>query len=126
MKKVKGGIVPKLNSWNDIIVTMNTVIAVALTVYVSSILQCYVIVKSIIIIKEGEYLTSLWACVTTLYGGHDLCNDNNIQSGFTGCPITSAASTCISAPCPQRLGACEYHYKGHDSHQVLYHRPIVK
>ena len=100
MKKVKGGIVPKLNSWNDIIVhsseavMMNTVIAVALTVYVSSILQCYVIVKSIIIIKEGEYLTSLWACITTLYGGHDLCNDNNIQSGFTGCPTTSAASTC--------------------------------
>ena len=91
--------------------------------YVSSILQCYVIVKSIIIIKEGEYLTSLWACVTTLYRGHDLCNDNNIQSGFIGCPTTSAASTCISAPCPQRLGlrpqACEYHYKGHDPRQVL-------
>ena len=27
------------------------------------------------IIEEGEYPTSLWACVTTLYGGHDLCND---------------------------------------------------
>ena len=25
--------------------------------------------------KEGEYPTSLWYCVTTLYGGHDLCND---------------------------------------------------
>ena len=31
--------------------------------------------KSIIIEREGEYPTSLWACVTTLYGGHDLCND---------------------------------------------------
>ena len=30
--------------------------------------------KSIIIGKEGEYPTSLWYCVTTLYGGHDLCN----------------------------------------------------
>ena len=28
-----------------------------------------------IIEREGEYPTSLWACVTTLYGGHDLCND---------------------------------------------------
>ena len=28
-----------------------------------------------IIEKEGEYPTSLWACVTTLYGGHDRCND---------------------------------------------------
>ena len=28
-----------------------------------------------IIEKEGEYPTSLWACVTTLYGVHDLCND---------------------------------------------------
>ena len=25
--------------------------------------------------KEGEYPTSLWACVITLYGAHDLCND---------------------------------------------------
>ena len=25
--------------------------------------------------REGEYPTSLWACVTTLYGVHDLCND---------------------------------------------------
>ena len=25
--------------------------------------------------ERGEYPTSLWACVTTLYGGHDLCND---------------------------------------------------
>ena len=28
-----------------------------------------------IIEREGEYPISLWACVTTLYGGHDLCND---------------------------------------------------
>ena len=28
-----------------------------------------------IIEREGEYPTSLWACVTTLYGGRDLCND---------------------------------------------------
>ena len=28
-----------------------------------------------IIEREGEYPTSLWACATTLYGGHDLCND---------------------------------------------------
>ena len=35
-----------------------------------------------IIEREGEYPTSLWACVTTLYGGHDLCNDIHIQSGF--------------------------------------------
>ena len=27
------------------------------------------------IIEEGEYPTSLWACVTTPYGVHDLCND---------------------------------------------------
>ena len=27
-----------------------------------------------IIGKEGEYPTLLWYCVTTLYGGHDLCN----------------------------------------------------
>ena len=27
------------------------------------------------IIEEGEYPTSLWACVTTLYVVHDLCND---------------------------------------------------
>ena len=32
-------------------------------------------IKSIIIEREGEYPTSLWACVITLYGGHDLCND---------------------------------------------------
>ena len=25
--------------------------------------------------REGEYPTPLWACVTTLYGGHDLCNN---------------------------------------------------
>ena len=31
--------------------------------------------KSIHVEKEGEYRTSLWACVTTLYAGHDLCND---------------------------------------------------
>ena len=42
--------------------------------------------------KEGEYPTSLWACVTTLYGGHDLYN---IQSGFTDCPTTSHSS-CIN------------------------------
>ena len=55
--------------------------------------------KSIIIIieKEGEYRTSLWYCVTTLYGVHDLCNDIHIQSGFTVCPTnhTAAAATCI-------------------------------
>ena len=28
-----------------------------------------------IIERKGEYPTSLWACVTTLYGGHDLYND---------------------------------------------------
>ena len=28
-----------------------------------------------IIEREGEYPTSLWTCVTTLNGGHDLCND---------------------------------------------------
>ena len=28
-----------------------------------------------IVEREGEYPTSLWAYVTTLYGGHDLCND---------------------------------------------------
>ena len=28
-----------------------------------------------IIEREGEYPTSLWDCVTTLYGGHDLYND---------------------------------------------------
>ena len=28
-----------------------------------------------IIEREGEYRTSLWACVTTLYGVHDLCDD---------------------------------------------------
>ena len=33
---------------------------------------CY---QEYIIEKEGEYPTSLWAYVTTLYGGHDLCND---------------------------------------------------
>ena len=45
-----------------------------------------------VIEKEGEYPTSLWACVTTLYGGHDLCNDIHIQSGFTDCPTTSHSS----------------------------------
>ena len=33
-----------------------------------------------IIGKEGEYPTSLWAYVTALYGGHDLCNDIHIQT----------------------------------------------
>ena len=31
-------------------------------------------IKSIIE-KDGEYPTSLWYCVTTLYGVHDLCNN---------------------------------------------------
>ena len=35
--------------------------------------------RSIIIEKEGDYLTSLWYCVTTLYGVYDLCNDIHIQ-----------------------------------------------
>ena len=39
-----------------------------------------------------------------LYGVHDLCSDIDIQSSFTGCPITSHSS-CISAlqyiPYPQ-------------------------
>ena len=33
---------------------------------------CY---QEYIIEREGEYPTTLWYCVTTLYGGHDLCND---------------------------------------------------
>ena len=47
------------------------------------------------VIEEGEYPTSLWASVTTLYGGHDLCNDIHIESGFTDCPTTSHSS-CIN------------------------------
>ena len=35
----------------------------------------YQLNQEYIIEREGEYPTSLWACVTTLYGGHDLCND---------------------------------------------------
>ena len=52
-----------------------------------------------IIEKEGEYPTSLWYCVTTLYGGHDLCNDIHEQSGFTICPTAyhSSCSYCTSA-----------------------------
>ena len=42
-----------------------------------------------IIEKEGEYPTSLWYCVTTPYGVHDLCNDIHIQSV---CPTTSPSS----------------------------------
>ena len=59
-------------------------------------LSCVHVYKSILLSteKEGEYPTSLWACVTTLYGGHDLCNDIHIQRGFT---YIAAASTCISA-----------------------------
>ena len=33
--------------------------------------------------KEGEYPTSLWYCVTTLYQVHNLCNNIYKQSGFT-------------------------------------------
>ena len=39
-----------------------------------------------IIIERGR---SLWYCVTTLYRGHDRCNDIHILSGFTRCSTTS-------------------------------------
>ena len=39
--------------------------------------------KSTITEREGEYPTSLRACVTTLYGGHDLCNDiHKLEASF--------------------------------------------
>ena len=48
--------------------------------------------KEYIIEKEGEYPTSLWYCITTLYGVHDLCKNIHIQSGFTVCPTTSPSN----------------------------------
>ena len=61
----------------------NLIFAVYADNEISSYYQEYIIEK------EGEYPTSLWYCVTTLYGGHDLCNNIHIQSGFTDCPTTS-------------------------------------
>ena len=52
---------------------------------------------SIIIGKEGEYPTSLWYCVTTLYAGRDLCNDIHKQSGFTIYPTISHSSCSYSS-----------------------------
>ena len=38
-------------------------------------ISSHTLFEQYIIERGGEYPTSLWACVTTLYGGHDLCND---------------------------------------------------
>ena len=59
-----------------------------------------------IIEKEGEYPTSLWACVTTLYGGHDLCNDIHIHSGFTDCPTTSHTQPALVLYSTRGLATC--------------------
>ena len=43
----------------------------------------YINIIIIIIEREGEYPTSRWACVITLYGGHDLCNDiHKLEASF--------------------------------------------
>ena len=49
-----------------VITDLLTLLNLLLIIYV----QEYIIIE-----KEGEYPTSLWACVTTLYGDHDLYND---------------------------------------------------
>ena len=35
----------------------------------------HLVISIVYIIEEGEYPSSLCTCVTTLYGGHDFCND---------------------------------------------------
>ena len=37
--------------------------------------NCLHLHQEYIIEREGEYPTSLWACVTTPYGVHELCNN---------------------------------------------------
>ena len=74
-----------------------------------------------------SYFTSVWACVTTPHGGHDLCNNIHIVHVISQVidilqHHIAAASTCNSAcsrglaTCPQmaQARAREYHYKGHD------------
>ena len=53
--------------------------------------------------KEGECPTPVWYCVTTLYGGHDLCNDIHKLEGSQFVPIhelqwcRSILSACIQS-----------------------------
>ena len=50
--------------------------------------------------KEGECPTPVWYCVTTLYGGHDLCNDIHKLEGSQFVPIQlqwAILSACIQS-----------------------------
>ena len=89
-----------LDSYNLDLVRPSKVVTMLSSCYLTSESTINVTVKQFLVVsdsrvynrKEGEYPTSLWYCVTTLYRVHDLSNDIHKESGFTVCPSTSHTS----------------------------------